>query len=200
MLAKWGQRPIKCWHCLKTTCLTTVRHVDNRDTVSAIFLYYYQSYWPLTDPSVNFLLFLIRCTAYSTVQPYIDTFGPGELHTTSSDDLNRTWFIDELSLVEQGGVRTKEAKTRGTRLDPLWMDRKALTEGETSSIAAILTSRIPPHLFCGCFWCSAGEFRGNRGERGLFRGKPRRRLSCWAWLVAASVSGWIMFGVRVRAD
>lgn len=115
-----------------------------------------------------FLLFLIRSTVYSTVQPNMDTFGPWELHTTSSDDLNRTWFIewDEPSLVELGDVRTKQAKTRGTRLDPLRMDRKHLTEGETSSIAVILTSLIPPHLFCGCFWCSAGEFRGNRAERG----------------------------------
>lgn len=87
--------------------------------------------------------------------------------------MTRTWFIDELRLVELGDVRTKQAETRGKRLDQLGMDRKQLTEGETSSVAAILTSLIPPHLFCGCFSCSAGEFRGNRAERG--RRFPQRK-------------------------
>lgn len=96
----------------------------------------------------------------------------------------RSWCVSE--------VRTKQAKTRGTRLDQLLRDRKQdnLTAGEKVNRDQLYLISIYHNLsnpsrsvFCGGFWSSAGKPR-DPGEDGHFpRGRQKRHLICWAWLI-----------------
>lgn len=86
----------------------------------------------------------------------------------------RSWCISE--------VRTKQAKTRGTRLDQLLRDRKQdnPTAGEKVNRDQLYLISIYHNLsnpsrsvFRGGFWSSAGKPRGYRPERG--RTFPQRK-------------------------